>query len=169
MKRFSSFVTTKDRENKENLHVLQQVLEKAGFQVSNNLDNPKEPYIYVHKPTDVDSVLESLSFGGVRLYTRGTDIICYRAQNKEKTEPFGESRILDIKGMFKDLIRDSSREKIGHKIIFQVIKELKDFFIRSAEAEKENDVGDGEMGTAVIGGVSNDYSTTVFNDISTKR
>jgi len=164
MKSFSSFLVKKDRVNKENLHVLKNILDKAGFQVANHLDDHKEPYLYVYKPIDIDPVMEQLSFGGVRLYTRGRDLVCYRAQNKEKTEPFGEAQQLDIKEMFKDLVKDFDKEKIGYRIIFYVIKELKEYFIQSAIAEREADTGgdDSPMGAALVAANgTSDYSNSV--------
>lgn len=153
----------KDRENKEHLHILKSVLDKAGFQVSNHLDDPKEPYLYIYKPVDIDPVMENLSFGGLRVYTRGKDTICYRAQNKEKTEPFGEAQQLDVKTMFKDLVKDFDKDKIGYRIIFYVIKELKEYFLQSAQAEQEQDTGgeDAPMGAAVIGSMGTDYGNQV--------
>lgn len=165
MRSFSSFLSKKDRDNKEHLHILQQILEKAGFQVANYLDDPNEPYVFVSKPIDVDPIVEGLSFGGIRLYTRGKDIICYRAQNKQETEPYGNSRQVDINGMFKDLVRESDKQAVGHRIIFYIIRELRDFFIQSAKAEKEDETGAEEgsqMGSVTIhGSMGTDYANNV--------
>lgn len=163
MRSFSSFLTRKDRENKEHLLTLFHILEKAGFQVNNHLDDIKEPYLFIRKPVDVDPILEQLSFGGVRIYTRGNDIICYRSQNKEHTEPFGTTYQLDISGMFKDLVNETNKDILGKQIIFYILKELKDFFIRSAQAEKEDDTGgpDSQMGAAIVGSMGTDYANQV--------
>lgn len=164
MRSFNAFLSRKERENKEHLHILEQILKKAGFPVSNYLDDNREPYIYVHKPVDADPILEGLSFGGIRLYTRGREIICYRSQNKEQTEPFGNTYLLDVKGMFKDLVRESSKDAVGRRIIFYIVKELKDFFLQSAAAEKEGETPppDAEMGSVVVGNSGpNDYSNQV--------
>jgi len=143
----------KEREHKEHLHILLQILQKAGFKVGNHLDNDKEPYIFVRKP------VEKLSFDGVRIYIRGKDIVCYRPQNKEHTEPFGTSNQLDLEGMFKDLIRDTDKKMIGNRIIFYVVQELKEFFVNSAKAERDEDP---PMGDLVIGSTSGtDYANTV--------
>ena len=136
MKTFNSFLTKKDRENKDHLYVLGYVLEKAGFKITNKL-NDEEPYIYVHKPSSFDPLIEQLSFGGVRIYTRGKDTVCYRSQNKVETEPFGTARQLNVNEMFKDLIDEKDKKFIGQRIIFYIIQELKDFFIKSAKAERE--------------------------------
>jgi hypothetical protein len=154
---FSSFLTSKERENKEHLNVIQKLLERAGFQVTNKLDDDKEPYVYIHKPVDADPILEGLSFGGARLYTRGSDLICYRSQNKSNTEPFGTTYFLDVKGMFKDLVKEHDKDKIGHRIIFYIIQEMKNFFVKSARAEKEGE-DDGQMGSVVMGTTGTDYA-----------
>src|SRR6185503_15682135 len=100
MKTFGSYLARKDRDIKSHLRLLEQILTKAGFQVVNYLDDNKEPYIYVRKTTNIDPVVEQLSFNGIRIYTRGKDIVCYRPQNKEATEPFGTTYQLDINEMF---------------------------------------------------------------------
>ena len=170
MRSFSTFVDSKERKNKENLHLLEQMLQRAGFQVSNYLDDKKEAYIFVHKPTDVDPIIENLTFEGIRLYTRGNDLVCYRAQNKKETEPYGNTYLLDVKGMFKDLVKEHDKDKVGHRIIFNIIKELKDFFVSSAEAEKQEDKPDSKMGSVVLGSVGGtDYANTIGNDMSSKR
>lgn len=161
MRNFHTFMDSKQRETKEHLHILRQILGKAGFQVSNFLDDTREPYIFVHKPVSVSPIIEGLSFGGVRVYSRGKDIICYRSQNKEHTEPFGGTYHLDVTGIFKDLITED-KDRIGHKIIFYIIKELKDFFVQSAEAEK---TGDSAMGAVIMGssGTGTDYANQVHS------
>lgn len=167
MKSFSSFLNKKDRENKEHLHTLFRILEKAGFQVDDHLDDTKEPYIYVRKPSGIDPVIEHLSFGGVRIYTRGKDIVCYRPQNKHSTEPFGTTYQLDIEGMFKDLVKEEDKKLVGNRIIFYIIKELKNFFIQSAQAEREEDVGNSQLGAVVMSNAGTDYANQVqSNDVN---
>lgn len=164
MKSFNTFLGNKKREDKEKLNIIRNILEKSGFTVNNHILDPKEPYLYVRKPTDVIPQLESLSFGGVRIYNRGKDIICYRCQNKEDTQPYGTTYQLDIEGIFKSLIKEENKDLIGYKIIFQIIKELKEFFVNSLDAEKESEKNDSPMGNVVIGNsMGTDYSNTVMN------
>lgn len=132
MKSFGTFLTKKDKDNKDHLDILKELFKKSGFQVSDFLSERKEPYIFIHKP----EMFESLSFGGVRIYTRGTDIVCYRVQNKEYTEPFGTAYQLDVKGMFKDMIKED-KNKVGDKIIKHLISEMKSFFEQSYKAERD--------------------------------
>lgn len=161
MKSFSDFLGKRDRDNKEHLGILGKILEKAGFQVATFLDDRKEPHVFVHKPDAIDSILESLSFEGVRIYARGKDIICYRPQNKESTEPFGNAYMLDVKGMFKDILKEThKKDKIGHEIAKYVIEEIKNFFLQSAKAEKDQTPNDqdSQYGAAVVGGTGTDYA-----------
>ncbi len=145
MKSFGTFLNLKDRENKKNLSILRDIFEKSGFGVTDFLSDRKEPYIYIHKP----QIAESLSFGGVRIYTRGKDIICYRVQNKEYTQPFGSAYHLDVTGMFRSMIKED-KDKVGEKIAEYLVSELKDFFIKSAKYEKENEPDPRPTGIAVL-------------------
>jgi hypothetical protein len=169
MKSFSEFLGRKDRQVKERLQVLGKIFTNAGFRASNHTDD-NDPYIFVWKPTEADAILESLSFEGVRIYIRGKDNICYRVANKETTEPFGNTYALDVKGMFHDMLREThNKEKIGHEIIRYLIAELKTFFIKSAEAEKElpDTAKDSKMG-AVVGGTAGDWSNSASSPNNSK-
>lgn len=167
MRSFTNFLDSKTRSNKEHLHLLQHILSKAGFQTENHLDDDKEPYVYIKKPVDVDPIIEHLSFDGVRLFTRGKDLIVYRAQNKSESEPYGTARQIDIKGMFKDLVHEASKDLIGNRIIFNIIQELTNYFLQSAKAEREEDAGgpDSQLGAITAPGTTGgtDYSLTVFD------
>ena len=164
---FTDFLGTKDRDAKKHLKILEQILKKSGFHVADHTEDRKDPYVYVYKPDQVDSILENLSFGGIRLYHRGKDLMCYRRQMKDDVEPFGETYFLDIRGMFKNVLGEThNKKKIGHEVIKYIIEELKMFFIDSAKAEKEEEPksDQGKMGavTAPAGGAG-DYSNQVFN------
>lgn len=167
MKHFSDFLSRKDRDNKEHLKVLKSLFEKTGFQVSDHLNNHKEPYIFIAKPVDAEPVLESLSFGGIRIYTRGGDIISFRPQNKENVEPFGTAYLLDVKAMFKSLVEDDIKEeKVGRALAKYVVQEIFNFFMQSVKIEKTDDNIDDPFGR-LIGANSNatDYANQVSGDL----
>lgn len=145
MRSFGSFLDDKNRQHKEQLTLLKHILERAGFQVADHVSDPKESYLYVFKPQDVEPLLEDLSFDGIRIYLRGKDMVCFRVQNKETAEPYGETYSLDIKNLFKQLLHED-KDKAGLLIIKHIISELKRFFVQSAEAEKQGATGDGQMG-----------------------
>lgn len=149
MHSFGKFLNRKDQDNKENLETLRDLFSKSGFKVYDHLNNHKEPYIFINKP----KIYDNLSFGGVRVYTRGTDIICYRIQNKEHTEPYGTAYQLDVKGMFKNMIKED-KETIGEKIINYLVSEIDNFFKRSSKVEKELNVSVSPMGNLVAPTIS---------------
>lgn len=129
MQTFLEFLDIKEREALKHLKIIKQILEDAGFKTKTFLKE-EDPYIYVQN-TNNDG-----DFGGVRVYEIG-DLIAYRVQNESKTEPYGKSYQLDIEGMFKDLLYDHRNpEKAGKVLIKALVKEMKDFFIRSEEAQK---------------------------------
>ena len=169
MNHFSEFLDRKDRENKEHLGVLKTLFEKAGFQVIDKLDHHEDPYIYIKKPIDSEPVLESLTFGGIRIYTRGRDIVSFRPQNKEGAEPFGSAYLLDVKGMFKDLVEDDVKEEVvGRKLAKYIVQEVFNFFMKSVKAEKEDNtdsIEDDSFGKLVGAGANGtDYGNQVTGD-----
>lgn len=173
MKRFSAFLERKDRENKDHLRLLGIILEKAGFQVKDHLNHHEDPYLYIEKPIDHDPIIEVLEFGGIRLYTRGKDIVAFRPQNKEAAEPFGAAYLLDVKGMFKDLMKEGHDEKTGLDLVRYIVEELTNFFLHSAKAQKEDETDvEGEGGSndplgKVVGAkdANSDYASQVSGDL----
>ncbi len=166
MRRFSAFLERKDRDNKHNLRVLGRVLERAGFQVKDHLNHHQDPYLYIEKPIGYDPLIESLTFGGIRIYTRGTDIISFRPQNREAAEPFGLAYLLDIKGMYKDLIKEGNDEKVGMDLVRYLVEEVLNFFLLSAKSqnEDEKDVEEDSLGKVVDRSNGTDYANQVTTD-----
>ena len=167
MKRFSNFLKRKDRENKNNLRVLGKVLARAGFLVRDHLDHHQDAYLYVEKPISYDPLIETLTFGGIRIYTVGNSIVAFRPQNRENAEPFGLSYSLDITNMYKDLIKEQNTDKIGLDLIRYLVEEVLNYFVLSAkrQSDEEQDNVVDNMGK-VINGNSNgtDYGTSVSGD-----
>lgn len=164
MRTFHDFINGKQREGKRQLHMIMKILEKNDFKVEDFLDEQfKEPYIYCHNPD------HNTSFKGIRLYVIG-EKIAYRVQRENKTHPYGAAYIIDVDEIFNDLMSDgvTKKEKLGHKVIEEIVENINSFFKESAEAEKkENDWGDEEDGTLGMVHVRNplggDYSSMVFN------
>lgn len=154
MRTFGDFLSKCDRENREHLRILGHILDKAEYKVKPHLDN-QEPFLFVHKP-DIDR-MDDIQFGGIRIYCRGKDIICFRTQMDEEAEPFGESYHLDIGGMYKDMVVDEGK-KTPYLIIYHVIQEIKNFFTQCAVAENDKDE-DSFASAAVVGGTGTDYSS----------
>ncbi len=168
MKRFSAFLERKDRQNKDNLRLLGKILEKAGFGVKDNLKHHEDPYIYIEKPIGADPIIESLEFGGIRIYTRGKDIISFRPQNKEQAEPFGTAYLLDVKGMFKDLISEGQSDKTAKDLIKYLVEEILNFFLHSAKLQndEEGDINDDDSLGKIIGArdSNQDYANQVTSN-----
>lgn len=162
MQRFSNFMSRKERSNKDNLRVLSKVLERAGFQVKDHLNHHGSPYIYIEKPIDHDPLIETLTFGGIRIYSLG-DTVCFRPQNRENAEPFGLGYLLPIKDMFKDLIKETNSEKIGLDLVRYLVEEVLNFFVISAKTQNQEDknLDNDSLGKIVSSSDVNDYSNTV--------
>ncbi len=165
MKRFSAFLDRKDRSNKDNLRLLGKVLSKSGFQVKDHLNHHGDAYLYIEKPIEHSKIIENLEFGGIRIYTRGKDIVSFRPQNKEEAEPFGAAYLLDIKGMFKDLMKESPSEKTATDLIRYIVEEVLNYFMFAAKAqeEEEEDIDGDSLGKVINNGSTSgtDYSNTM--------
>lgn len=130
MIKFNEFIDKKGRAAKKQLGIIKKILESHGLAVVDLLGE-EEPYVFLMSPD------KQLSFRGIRIYKVGNDL-AYRVQKEEKTHPYGKSYLLDVEGMFNDLITDKGdEEKAGHEVIEAVAQEMIRFFRRSAEAERE--------------------------------
>jgi len=157
MDRFVEFVNKKSRESTKQLKIIKDILEREGMSVAEFLKE-EQPYIYLQNPGG------GLSFDGVRIYKIAGNIV-YRVQKEAKTHPFGKAYPLDIEEMFDDLVSDNvDEEKAGKKIIKAVSEEFRNFFIKSAEAEKENRSDELDYGNISVGSsTGTDYSSLVHN------
>lgn len=158
MQQFLEFVDRKQREGKKHLKLIERLLRKGGMQVYPHIENEEQPYIFV-KGTP------KLSFEGLRIYEIG-EMIAYRIQKQEKTEPYGKSYMLDIEEMFNDFMSENMKEdEAGHKVIESVVEEIKKFFQKSEKAELElKDSGQDDNGLVMKTG-GTDYSSTVLNKV----
>ena len=138
MEKFLEFVDKKKRDAKKHLKIVKKMFESNGIHVKSYL-NDDDPYIYVVAPN------RSLSFEGIRIYQIG-DRIAFRVQREEATHPFGKAYLLDIEEMFSDFMSDNIKEEeAGHKVVKAVINEVKLFFEKSLDAEKDVEQGDIEV------------------------
>lgn len=160
---FGDFVDKKKRESIHQLRLVKQLLEHSGIKVDNFLetDDGSEPYIYCHNPS------KNGTFDGLRIYKIGGDL-AFRVQKESKTHPYGAAYPLPIESMFNDFLSDEGvdESKAGKKIIEAVSKEIKKFFDKSVEAEREERKLDFEKegsGNVVMKSTGTDYSSLVFN------
>jgi hypothetical protein len=130
MIKFKQFIDKKERDAKHQLKIIEHILQKNGFKVNDHLSDD-DPYVFVHNPK------KDTFFGGIRIYKVG-DHIAFRVQREEKTEPFGSAYGMEIEDMFTDLLTDHHKpEEAGKKVMEAVVNEVKRFFEKSAQAEKE--------------------------------
>lgn len=153
---FMEFVDRKQRESIRHLKIMEKMFQKHGLQVKSHIDDDN-PYVFVQSNN------KQLSFDGIRIYEIG-DTLAYRVSKEEKTEPYGKAYALNLEEMFNDLMgeNDVKEEEAGKKVIEGVLNEIKKFFDRSAQAEK--DLKNSELDNQILlrtGGT--DYSSLVFN------
>jgi hypothetical protein len=163
---FREFVNKKARQSKKQLGILEKILKKQGMTVENFLSDD-DPYIYLR------NTYGNLPFDGLRIYRIG-DSIAYRVQKEEKTHPFGKAYLLDVEGMYEDLISDNiDEEKAGNTVIKSVGEEMRSFFVKSAEADKdvraaELDQQTDPMGKVQLGSTTGtDYANKIQNNTRT--
>lgn len=161
---FGDFLDKKKRDSIHQLEILKDLLERHGMKVENFLStdgDDHDPYIFCHNTT------KSGSFDGVRIYKVGTEL-AFRVQKESKTHPYGSAYPLPVETMFYDFLSDEGidEKKAGEKIIEAVGKELRKFFEKSVEADR--DQRDKEIEGASAGNVltrsgGTDYSSLVFS------
>lgn len=160
METFVEFVDKKEREAKKHLKIVKKLLESQGMKVADHL-KADDPYIFVYNPG------QNVAFDGVRIYQIGSQI-AFRIQKEENTHPFGRAYPLPVEDMFNDLMSDNHKPEVaGKKVIQSVTEEVKSFFIKSAEAEK--DLQQTQFGNAsdpmnkiAIRSTGSDYSNLVY-------
>ena len=154
---FREFVDKKERDTRRHLGLMRQVLEKGGFEIIDKIESRSSPYIFVQSPEG------NLPFEGVRMYEIGGEV-AYRIQKHKDTEPYGRAYAVPIEKMFEDLLGEEQMddEKRGKEIIEAVVKELKEFFERSAKAERAQPTVD-PLGKVNMRSTGTDYANKVLD------
>lgn len=158
---FFEFIGKKKRKAKKQLGLVKKLLESKNMAVSDFLSE-EDPYIFLQ------NTVKNPSFDGVRIYKIG-ESIAFRVQKEAKTHPYGKSYMLDIEGMYDDLISDHYKEeRAGMEIIESIVKEFQSFFKKSQEAEQ--DLRSGEfnrdkdpLGRVLVRQTGTDYSNIVMS------
>lgn len=159
---FGDFMNKKKREGIRQLRILHKLFERSGMKVESFIeaDDPgSEPYIYCYNPS------RNGSFDGVRIYKIGEQL-AFRVQKESKTHPYGSAYPLDIEDMFNDFMTDDQvdEKQAGMRVIECVGKELRRFFNKSIEVEKDQRDDEIEsMGNVLIKSTGTDYSALIFN------
>lgn len=165
-KSFGTYVNKRKRDSLKELKLVEKLLKNHGLRVENYLENSDgdDPYIFCYNP------LKQGSFEGVRIY-KIANMIAFRVQKESKTHPYGRAYHLPIEEMFDDFLEDenTSEEKAGKKVIEAVVKEVRRFFEKSVEIEKddrmssiEGEPGEG-MGNVAIRQTGTDYGSMIHN------
>jgi len=115
----------------EKLVLLKKVLEKGGLQVHDGTHDHLNPFLFVKawpKPN---------SFEGIRFYMNG-DILSFRVQKYQETQPYGQAYHMDVQKMFEDNILNKKDEKEALAETFKAIdQKVRKFFRDSKKAEDE--------------------------------
>ena len=165
-KSFGEFVDKKKRDSVRELELIKGLLESNGLKVENFLktSHEDEPYVFCFSPT------RNGSFDGIRIYKIGNSL-AFRIQKENKTHPYGSAYPLPVEDMFNDFLSDEDVDqmKAGKKVIESVNKEIRRFFDKSVEAERDErsqgvdgDEGDSE-GNVMVRTTGTDYSSLVYN------
>lgn len=126
MQKFYSFLDKKHRKAISELTTVDEILKIGGLKSKRIFEDKFDPYVFVQSN-------EQTPFGGIRIY-KLEHTIAYRAQNEEKTHPFGSAYDLPIEKMFEDYIdEDDAGDKVGGLVAKAVVEEIKYFFKKNAE------------------------------------
>lgn len=166
-KSFGDFLDKKKREGLKHLSLLKQLLERSGMKVESFLESGEQgdddPYVYCWSPSG------GSSFGGIRIYKLGNQI-AFRVQKENKTHPYGSAYPLDIEEMFNDFVGEEQvdEKKAGEMVIEHVAKEIRKFFEKSINAEKDerSELIDREKeaaGSVLVRSTGTDYSSLVYS------
>lgn len=161
---FGSYTDKKKRESIHHLRIVKQLLEHNGMKVENFLDTDDEdhdPYVFCFNPAKTGS------FDGIRIYELGGQC-CFRIQKESKTHPYGSAYPLPIPDMFSDFLSDEDvdEKKAGEKIIEAVSREIRKFFEKSVEADRqarERDIEKDTAGNVLTRTTGTDYSALIFS------
>ena len=158
MQRFNEFVDKKHRDAEKHLKIIKDILEHGGFKIEDYTNDSSDPYVYVYAPS------KDLSFDGVRVYEIANGL-AYRVQKESKTHPYGRAYELPVQEIYEDLLDDEPNDKIGPKIMNILTKEIKTFFEKSMQAEKESPMmANDPLDKAYMRSQGTDYSSKIFDN-----
>lgn len=160
-KTFGDFINKKKRDAVKHLELIEKLLKKQGMKVEKFFEDADEPYVFCFNPT------KNTSFDGVRIYTIAGQI-AFRVQKESKTHPYGRAYPLNIEEMFEDFLTDEgiNEQEAGKKVIEAVNKEVRRFFEKCVDAEKDDrqqEKEDEAEGGIAIRGQNTDYSNLINN------
>ena len=152
MESFLNFINKKNKQAGRKLNIVKNILESKKFKVDSFIEETDDPYVFVY------SHKSELSFEGIRIYLIG-DSVAYRVQNEKEAHPYGKSYLLDVEGIYEELMEDGVDKEAGQKVIESIFSEIKKFFENSVDAE--DDIRSNELdsaGIAMVSSPSTDYA-----------
>ena len=149
MQRFSAFLDRKAREDKHHLKTLGEVLIKSGFKCVNHLDHHQDPYQFINKPDN--SNFDILPYDGIRIYTIGNGILCFRPQQSHESEPAGMAYLLDVQKMYKNIAKEENSDKALKSLVQYLVEEIYNYFVFAVKAiNTPEDLGDNKLGNILV-------------------
>jgi len=158
------FYNVLDDQKKTDLETLLRIFRSDGLKVHEFLDRKKDPYIYVFNP------LNDLSFQGISVYKHG-DILCYRPQRYQDSQPYGAAYLVKMQDIYDDLIyKEKEKSRALSVLCKKLCKDVRSFFRQSKGAEDSimksqmrspSDI-DG-TGQIVIRNTGTDYSDKIYS------
>lgn len=164
-KTFGEFVNKQKRDSLKQLNLVEKLLKKMGLKTENFVEenDSEDPYIFCYNPQ------KNTSFDGIRIYKIGKDI-AFRIQKENKTHPYGQAYPIQIEEMFNDFMteKDAAPHKAGQKVVEAVAKEVRRFFEKCVEAEKDIRRSNIEMQKDPTGNIAmrnqgTDYSSLIYS------
>lgn len=164
-KTFGDFVDKKKRDAVHQLKLIEKLLKKKGLKTENFLEREDgdDPYIFCFNPQ------KNTSFDGIRIYKIGK-LIAFRIQKESKTHPFGQAYPIQIEEMYNDFLTDENAKPhdAGKKVIEAVAKEVRKFFEKCEDSEKDQRRNDIEAQKDPGGNIAmrtggTDYSALIYS------
>lgn len=156
---FNEFVNHKEREDRDHLTLLANILKSGNDKMDvKEFYEDDDPHIFVKAPKD------NFSFEGIRIYPRG-NLMAFRIQNAEDTQPFGKAYGIHMDKMFADFMSETAdQEEAAKKVAESVKKEIKRFFELTHKAEEDLAGTMPDKGYILKTG-GTDYSSLIFNKL----
>lgn len=150
---FFEFANKQSREEIRRLKILSKIFEAGGFKTKEHF-NKHDPHIFI------PCGKKNLTFEGIRVYPIG-NMIAFRVQKLENTEPYGKAYQIAVEDIFNDLMSENIKiEEAGKKTAKIIVEEVQEFFNESFKAEQELANSPDEQGLVFRTGGS-DYSGTL--------
>jgi hypothetical protein len=115
---FRTFSEEAEKQSKEKLKILLEILKKNKFLVIEDFTNEERPYIYVKidKKDDLYERFKDLDLG-IRIFSIGKKLV-YRIQQGTKGHPVGTSKSIEKPGEIEDHVAQGKSEIKAYKDVF---------------------------------------------------